>query len=773
MVAGNRIVDISEDAVAVRRRRRRALFRIGVPILGIALVIVAILAIALYSDSANRRGVLALSDEFLNTLDARIAQRVAAFLEPCERSLRIMRDIAVHIPAAERRDTAERFAVSVLKESPQIAAFYVGDNAGDFLMVRRDGDGVQTKQITNGSAGRQVILTERDVAGVETRRWEDPTDSFDPRTRPWFKGALGTDDLYWTGVYTFFSDRKPGVTASTRVPDVNGADRVLGVDVTLEELSRFLASLQIGTHGRSLIMDDQGRVIAVSDSERTIQPAGTQFVPPKVDALNDAILTAAFDRFRVEGQGRRIIEHDGVRYISSATLIPGAAHKWWILIVVPENDFIGFVASNNRTALIMSLSIVLAVVVLAVLLVRQGLRSDRSVRLMTERGRLMSQQSAAYAAISKETAQGTSEAPQALTEGLIAVTGAWRASAWRLTAGNQILRCPDSYERDSQGHTGGFELHRRELPAFFELLESGDELSIPDAATDRRTVQFHKIIMQSLGSHALTVIPIRHGEQVIGAICLEDPRTLEGTKDFLRTVCSMFSSTIKIEPQDVSQPAEGAPVPAAQHQPQTAPSVSPILSADLGPSAADHAHLRAEYFPALSVMVLHLSGSLALAKKTGAGDTGMAVQIAELLQEVAAEHGVTYLKFVGQEAIAAAGFEKHDEEAMTRIAAAAVAIRDHLSRMVETGGLGSEFRIGLGFGAGYGCLVGRERQQFNLWGEALETANMMAHSAAPGAIQATAAAYTRLRQDFLFRPRGSFYLPGIGQSHTFVLAGQL
>jgi hypothetical protein len=651
MVAGTRIVDISEDAVAVRRRRRRALFRIGVPILGIALVIVAILGIVLYADSANRRGVLALSDDFLNTLDARIAQRVAAFLDPCERSLRIIRDIADITPSIERGDPAQRFALSALKELPQIAAFYAGDSAGNFLMVRRREGGVWIKRIINDDAGRRVILIEQDTAGVETARREDPTDTYDPRTRPWFEGALGTDDVFWTGVYIFFSDRKPGITLSIRVPASNGAYRVFGVDVTLEELSRFLASLKIGVHGRSLIMDDQGHLIAIPNSEMTIKPTGDQFVAPKVDELGDAVLTAAFDRFRVEGQGRRIVEHAGVRYISSATLMPRyissvtpmpeTGRNWWILTVVPESDFIGFVASNSRAALIMSLSIVLAVVVLAALLVRQGLRSDRSARLMTERGRLISQQSAAYAAISEEMAQGTGEVPQALTEGLVAGTGAWRASVWRLAEGGQILRCPDSYERDSRGHAGGFELHRRELPAFFELLESGEELSVPDAAGDRRTAQFHRMIMQSLGSHALTLLPLRRGEQVIGAICLEDPGTLEGTKDFLRTVSAMCCSTIKTVPPHADRPAKGAPTPAAQQQAPASPSVSSILSADLGPSAVDQAQLRAEYFPALSVMALRLSGSLALAKKTDSSDTGLAVQVADLLQEIAGENGVT------------------------------------------------------------------------------------------------------------------------------------
>ncbi|HEU4824961.1 MAG TPA: hypothetical protein VFS85_00695, partial [Dongiaceae bacterium] len=182
MAAGSRIVDISEDAVAARRRRRRATLRIGVPILGISLVIVAIVAIAFYSDAANRRGVLALSDDLLNTLDAQITQRVSAFLDPCEQSLRIMRDIAVNTPTTERRASSERFAISVLKEVPQIAAFYVGDNAGNFLMVRRHEVGFETKQIVNDGASRRVILVDRNAAGAEVSRREDPTDDYDPRT---------------------------------------------------------------------------------------------------------------------------------------------------------------------------------------------------------------------------------------------------------------------------------------------------------------------------------------------------------------------------------------------------------------------------------------------------------------------------------------------------------------------------------------------------------------------------------------------------------------
>jgi len=211
----------------------------------------------------------------------------------------------------------------------------------------------------------------------------------------------------------------------------------------------------------------------------------------------------------------------------------------------------------------------------------------------------------------------------------------------------------------------------------------------------------------------------------------------------------------------------------AREQAPASEVIQPILSADLAPTAAERANLRAEYFPEVAVMSLSLTGAIQLAGKCGASETGMAVQISECLQEIASEHGITYLKFVGQNAIAAAGFERPDQDAMNWIAALAIAVRDRLSVLTDIASPGAEFRVGLGFGGCYGCLVGRERQQFNLWGEAFETADLMARSAAPGAIQASAGAYARLRQDFLFRPRGTFYLPGVGQSRTFVLAGQL
>jgi len=349
-----------------------------------------------------------------------------------------------------------------------------------------------------------------------------------------------------------------------------------------------------------------------------------------------------------------------------------------------------------------------------------------------------------------------------------------RASVWRFDANHDILHCCDSFERGGRGHASGFELHRRELPSFFECIEAGADFSVTDATSDRRCWQFQNVFMATAGTRSLSVFPLHRGEQIVGVICIEDPSTFRSVEDFLPAIASMFAISLPATTIANHEPvARKAPEAPRKTNGASDATAFPIQSADLVGSPEEFAQLRAEHLAQVSAMVIRLSGSFLMAKKSSDGDTAIVSRVAEFLQEVAAEHAINYFKFVGQEAIAVTGLSEGDEHAMTRLAEAAIAIRDYLSNLVDDRGRSVEFRIGLGFGGSFGCFLGRERSQFNLWGEAIEIAGIMAQSAAPGGIQASAAAYDQLKQDFLFRPRGSFYLPGLGQSRTFVLAGQL
>ena len=151
----------------------------------------------------------------------------------------------------------------------------------------------------------------------------------------------------------------------------------------------------------------------------------------------------------------------------------------------------------------------------------------------------------------------------------------------------------------------------------------------------------------------------------------------------------------------------------------------------------------------------------------------LADHVAAALQDIAAAHDIPYMKLVGHDVVAAAGCAPNDTTAIMRIADAAVAAREHCLELFEAAGHPPSLRIGIDFGIVIGSQVGRAPRLFNLWGEAVHTADIMAASSAgPGAIQVSEAAYHRLRQHFLFRPRGTFHLPHVGTAQTFVLGSR-
>ena len=62
--------------------------------------------------------------------------------------------------------------------------------------------------------------------------------------------------------------------------------------------------------------------------------------PARLDLLGDPVLTAAYDRFRVEGYGRRVVEVNRTREIMMSSKLPTPGNDWSVLIdVAPSPGF--------------------------------------------------------------------------------------------------------------------------------------------------------------------------------------------------------------------------------------------------------------------------------------------------------------------------------------------------------------------------------------------------------------------------------------------------
>ena len=771
MSHGQAIIDITADPVAARAERRRARLRIGVPILGVVLMIAVILTIAIETSHANRRGALELADDVLAANDARIAEEVTSYFAVPLRALEEGETLAENEAAGEpRRIAIEKFAIDALRHVPQIADFIVGDANGDFVMVRRgDNRGAEVKVIDNAPGARRVVWIRTDSGGQELSREEDPSDAFDPRTRPWYSGALATNGVYWTDVYVFFTAKEPGITASSRYQTPEGRDYVVGVDIALADLSRFLAGLKIGDSGRAMLIGDQGRVIAYPQAESVVRRSSAEPTTARVDEVGDDAAAGAYDRFRVDGPGRKTITVDDKRYLTALTPLQTVGRDWSVLLLAPEKDFIRFVERNNRVGLVMSLAIVTIATLMAALLVRQGLRGDRAARLVRERGHAMARQSEALDLVANEADlfdPSHPEPPEALTETAAEITRSRRASLWYMALSGNVLRCADRFDSETSRHTTGSELHRSEFPQFFAQVDAGATIDVADAARDPRTAEIYRVLMAPVGDRSVSTVPMRRKGRVVGVICLGDPADIGAARHFLRVLASMAALRATEDAEPSGEVVREAVPAMAEAEPVRS------LSAELTLRGLDAATLGEALFPEVAVLVMRVDNPASTAN--GATDTPELLDAAvKIVQEIADEQQISYLKLVGYDIIGAAGFSPDDPTALSRIASLAVACRDRLVALFEQSGAEPYFRLGIDCGIAFGHALGNNPRVFNLWGEAVRTAQTMANSALPGAIQTSEAAYRRLRQGFLLRPRGTFYLPAVGASQTFVLAGRL
>jgi adenylate cyclase len=270
--------------------------------------------------------------------------------------------------------------------------------------------------------------------------------------------------------------------------------------------------------------------------------------------------------------------------------------------------------------------------------------------------------------------------------------------------------------------------------------------------------------MQPFGSRVLTAMPARRGDRTVGAVILEDPDPRAGAADFVKAVAAMIAPTLPDSAAESLAPAD-APTQDADAEPSEVRSRSAELTA--GQTARQPAPVRE--FPNVAVAVFRFSDPRSDDRRHAL----TADNIACALQEVAEAHRIPYIKIVGEEVVAAAGFTGGDNDATSRIAEAALEMRDRCAALFEDADLPPTFRIGMDCGPVTGSDVGREPRVFNLWGDAVRMANAMAASAPGSGIQVTETAYHHLNRHFLLRPRGSFYMPRVGAAQSFVLAGRL
>jgi len=108
-----------------------------------------------------------------------------------------------------------------------------------------------------------------------------------------------------------------------------------------------------------------------------------------------------------------------------------------------------------------------------------------------------------------------------------------------------------------------------------------------------------------------------------------------------------------------------------------------------------------------------------------------------------------------------------------RVAQAILDVRDRLAELEEKWDLRLDYRLAMDVGSIFNSAVASEPPSRNIWGDAVGVAKVLAEAAGRRSIAVSETAYELLSGDFLFRPRGSYFLPEIGTMRLFVLVGHI
>jgi HD-GYP domain-containing protein (c-di-GMP phosphodiesterase class II) len=223
----------------------------------------------------------------------------------------------------ENREEQLRVLVNVLRRNPLFYSAHLGWLDGRFFQVINLGVSVTARRDLDARIGDRWLA----VSVSQGRRgWErhfqyfdeelgagisrvEPT-NFDVTDRPWFKSALGSNEMQRTMLYKFSLVDLYGRTISRRIGDT---EAVVGIDMTLSAMSRLLYAQAISEHGDIYVFTRYGRVIA---SSRRRKPGSA---PPGEGAgWSGELPTNAFVEIAAEPLQHGLmspVEIDGEKYL--------------------------------------------------------------------------------------------------------------------------------------------------------------------------------------------------------------------------------------------------------------------------------------------------------------------------------------------------------------------------------------------------------------------------------------------------------------------------
>jgi diguanylate cyclase (GGDEF)-like protein len=302
-------------------------------------------------------GFLPMADQVAKNQFDHIAERVQEELDsvllPSVRLLEMSSNwLSDQVPDLESPLAFNHYFKPLLRSSSEITSVVAGTSSGQGWMLLQQGNGAWRNRMTDVPrwGTKHHLVFDEAPDGVVRQGWSDQT--YDPRLRPWFTGALTATELgyvHWTSPYTFATTGDPGVTVSMRSRLADGRDFVVGLDLMLRDLSIATQKIAVSKHGMTLVLTSDERLLALP-----VRPAAVPLqewlkrVMQPVSALGMAPVDGVLARWHGLNKSPVDVlsfESGSERWLASVRPYVLGNEKFWVLVLAPAADFSGSLQS--------------------------------------------------------------------------------------------------------------------------------------------------------------------------------------------------------------------------------------------------------------------------------------------------------------------------------------------------------------------------------------------------------------------------------------------
>ena len=257
-----------------------------------------------------------------------ISKRVTSFLAQHSYNVTLLASLFEKglIDSSDDRELLHYFHL-FKKDHPEFVNIYYGDEQGKFIMVPPQSPEVHK--------------------------------IFDPRKRPWYRGAVETRKTHWTDVYLFASTQKPGITVSAPIYEEGKFLRgVCGIDIDLVAFSKFLQGIDIGKQGVAYIFENKtGHIIA---------HPWLSFLPGKPDRLD--MLRACRADLTGRGIESGLTSFGNEQFFTAYSRYPGK--DWTVGITLSISDYLQKIQVIKQTTITLIIAGILLSSILSYLLAK-------------------------------------------------------------------------------------------------------------------------------------------------------------------------------------------------------------------------------------------------------------------------------------------------------------------------------------------------------------------------------------------------------------------